>query len=244
MGLIKFFLLDMSSREAEKYRESLYENKELMVVETDPGYCAWLIDDAYKKRPPQDTQEVEIYKGYRTLLREVIGAEEPVAPVCRVFPSQEGETVDGDPLGESTGLLKHPLLKNWQIDPAGLLPQVEKLQEIEESRIIVHPMQKKERIESFHQEVTREILSDPEYRNLWKRRIEDAAWVLYQQGQGSESKRMVEVSRYLADPMRDGSAIGLFVELVKKTMEDLLNRKKTEEKEKPSLIIKPPRGSR
>ena len=238
-GLVQFFVLDFSSREAEKFRDSLFENKEMTVVEADPGYCAHLFEDAYLKGAPQDPKEAELYRGYRTLLKEIVPEETPLSPIHEVFHEREEDEASGDPLGESANLLKHGLLQAWQMDLGSLQPYVEKLTEITESKLIVHPLQKKERTEAFYRDVVRERLSDPAYREVWKRRVEDMAWVMYQTGEVGLAKRLFQIGNDLGDPGRDVSRIAFFNRMVQQTLEELLKQKKVDDKEKPSLIIKP-----
>ena len=60
-------------------------------------------------------------------------------------------------------------------------------------------------------------------------------------GDESLARRLVRIGRYLEDPERDGARIALFVEMVQRTLEAWLQEETKEEKERPSLIIKPPR---
>jgi hypothetical protein len=238
-GLVKFFVMDPSRKESEAYKNSLLENPELPVVESDAGFCAWLLDEAYQKGKPVETEEAEAYKALRPMLKEVVPPDKPEAPVYAVFADASEEAVVEDPLGESARLLDEKLLSSWGFEAERIKPHLDKLEEISDSRIIVHPMQKKERIDTLFRETAREILSDPAYRTSWRRRLEDAAWVFYQKGLEGQARRLVHMSRYLEDPEKDSSRIAFFVELVRRGLEGTLEEKKTEEKQRPSLIVKP-----
>jgi hypothetical protein len=238
-GLMKFFVMDPSRKESEKYEASLLENPEFTVVEGEAGFCAWLLEEAYQKGPPVDSEEAEAYKAIRPLLKEVIPPETPQPPVYAVFLDEPDEPVLEDPLGESASLLNEDLLRNWVIEAERIRPHLEQLEEIEGSRIIVHPLQKKERMDEFYREAAREILSNATCRTSWRRRLEDAAWVFYKKGLEGQARRLAHMGRYLEDPERDGSRIAFFVELVRRGLEQKLQEKKTEEKQQPSLIVKP-----
>jgi hypothetical protein len=236
---MKFFVMDPSRKELDAYKTSLLENLEFPVVESDAGFCAWLMEEAYQKGKPVETEEAEAYKAVRPLLKEVVPPDKPEAPVHEVFEDASEEAAVEDPLGESASLLNERLLSSWGFDPGRIQPHLEKLEEISDSRIIVHPMQKKERMDTLYREAAKEILSDPAYRTSWKRRLEDAAWVFYKKGFEGQARRLVHMSRYLEEPERDSSKIAFFVELVRRGLEGKLEEKKTEEKQKPSLIVKP-----
>jgi hypothetical protein len=94
-------------------------------------------------------------------------------------------------------------------------------------------------MDAFYRETAGEILSDATYRTSWRRRLEDAAWVFYKKGLEGQARRLVHMARYLEDPEKDGSRISFFVELVRRGLEQRLQEKKTEEKQQPSLIVKP-----
>lgn len=238
-GLMKFFVMDPSRKELESYKTSLLENPELPVVESDAGFCAWLLEEAYQKGTPADAEEAEAFKAIRPLLKEVVPPERPEAPVYEVFDDESEEAAVEDSLEESANLLNEGLLSSWGIEAERIQPHLDKLEEISDSRIIVHPMQKKERMDTFYRETAREILSDPACRTSWRRRLEDAAWVFYKKGLEGQGRRLAHMSRYLEDPEKDTSRISFFVELVRRGLEGRLEEKKTEEKQKPSLIVKP-----
>jgi len=65
------------------------------------------------------------------------------------------------------------------------------------------------------------------------------AWVMFQTGEASLAKRLFQIGNDLGDPELDASRIAFFNRMVQRTLEGLLEQQKTEEKEKPSLIIKP-----
>ena len=240
-GLMRFLLMDVTQGEAEKYRASLFDSEETLVAETDAGYCAHLIEEAYRQAPPRSPEEGNAFKKYRPFLRELIPSGPPPHPICEL--SANTDDVDaGPPTQEETAtLLEHRLLAFWQIEPSWLRPYLEQYEEMLGSRIIVHPLQKKERIDGFFRETARAILSDPVRRDLWLRRVEDAAWVLHQTGAQKEAKLLGRIGRYLKDQQHGDGDIPFFAEMVRKTLEGEFKEKKTEEREQPSLIVKPHR---
>jgi hypothetical protein len=135
--------------------------------------------------------------------------------------------------------LKEGLLAGWAIEAERMRPHLGRLEEISESRIIVHPMQKRERVDALLRDIAQAILSEPFYRTCWRRRLEDAAWVFYKRGLEGPSRRLVRICRYLEDPQNSAARISFFVELVRRGMEGQWKEKQAEERNRPSLIIKP-----
>ena len=238
-GLLNFYLLDVSHREMEKYRDTVLQSEHPVVVESDAGYCAFRLERAFRKQPPRDPEERKLYEAVRPLLREVVPGEEPPPPIHQVFGEEALRDAEGDPLGESAGLLEQPMLRDWRMDRGRLLPRMERIEEASQSRIIVHPLQQKERVEGLYRDATREILADPDHRAAWRRRLAEAAWVFHRKGLGSEAMRLASVGHFLVDPENDASRVGFFVALLRVSLEEMLQAKQAEENERPSLIVKP-----
>ncbi len=237
--LREFHVIDPSRKEAEQYKESVLGNPELPVVECHAGFCASLLDEGYRTRAHLSAEGVELFKALRPLLQEVVPVERPTAPVYTVLSDTPDEASLGDSVGDSANLLKERLLLAWNFEAERMEPHLDKLEEISESRIIVQPYQKKERMDALYREIAGELLSDPAYRTSWRRRLEDAAWVFYKKGLEAQARSAAHVSRYLEDPEGNAGRIPFFVELVRRGMEGMLKEKKTEEKQAPSLIVKP-----
>jgi hypothetical protein len=238
-GLMQFLLMDPSRKELEKYRNYLLTNPEFLVVECDAGFCAAILEEAAHRGTPVDPEEAEAFQTARPFLKEMVPPEKPAAPVYAVFPGERDGSVVGDPLGESAALLNEGLLSGWAIEGERIQPHLGRLEEISESRIIVHPMQKRERVDALFRDIVQSILSDPDYRTSWRRRLEDAAWVFYKRGLEGPSRRIVHMCRYLEEPGNSAARISFFVELVRRGMEGQWKEKQVEERSRPSLIIKP-----
>ncbi|MEW6439439.1 MAG: hypothetical protein AB1640_00745 [bacterium] len=240
-GLKEIGLRELSRRESEAYRKSLLEADALMVVETDAGHCAYRIEEAYQKGGPASAEQKDLYRQFRGLLRELIPAEGAVLPIRSVWHESSGEEAGSlaDPFREGAQLLGQGPLAEWRIETRRMAPFLTPLEEIQESRIIVHPLQRQERIASFHQETARTVFADPGYREAWKGRIEDAAWILYKKGEEPEAKRLYLIGRYLENPENDPARVPLLVHLVRKTLEGMLGDRKKKEASQPSLIVKP-----
>ncbi len=237
--LLKFFVLDPSRKELERYKALLLENPDLPVVPCDAVYCTYLIDEAYQRGELLEPEEGELYKTFRPLLKAVMTGPRPRAPIHEMLHPGDSEVEGTDPLGESEGILKEWSLAGWAMDARRVASYVEKLEEIVESRLIVHPLQKEERIDAFLRDTTREIFGDPACRETWRRRLEDAAWVLYKKGDEGLAARLAGLARYLEDPERDASRISFFVALVRRPLEEALEKKNEEARESPPLIVKP-----
>jgi len=240
LGMRNVMVLELSRTESEKYRATVLQNPEFPVVEADPAYCAYLLDEAYKRGAPEVEGEAEAYRAVRMLFKELLPAAGavPPHPVERLFVSGEGGAA-ADPLERDAGLLDHALLKNWRLEPMGMEGHLERLEEIVNSRIILQPMQKRERTESFYRQVAAEVFSSPETRERWKARARDTAWVLYQKGDEEGARRLAAIGQSLEHPEREIGRHPFWLALVRKTMEAWMQRHRAAARETPSLIVKP-----
>lgn len=246
-GLREVSIQDLSRKESELYRRAILEDRNLLVAETDPSYCAFRIDEAFRRGAPKDPKQKETYLSVRSLLLELATSAEPAHPASAMTWG-EGDGEDGrdaeDPLGRGVELPAGGLLKDWLLEPERILPFAERYEEIRESRLILHPMQLQERISGFFREAAREIFSDPASRLLWKTRLQDAAWVLQGKGRENEAKKLCLAARHLSEPAGDPSRSPLLLHLVRKSLDAVLAEKKASAERTPSLIVKPGLGGR
>jgi len=241
LGMRNCLVLDLSRTEAEKYRESVLRNPDLPVVVSDPAYCAHLLETAYKRGAPQAEEEAEAYRRVRMWIKELMppGEAAPAHPVHVLFPGGGEAAGAVDPLRQDAGLLDHPLLRNWRLDPVPLETHLEKLEEIANSRIILQPMQKRERTDAFYRQVAADAFSSPETRLRWRARADDAAWVLVQRGDEETARRLVRIARGLEEPGREIERQPFWLALVRRTMEAWMERRRAAARQSPSLIVKP-----
>lgn len=246
-GLKEVSIQDLSRKESELYRRMILEDPHFLVAETDPAYCAFRIDEAFRKKEPADPRQKEAYLGIRPLLTELAGGAAPEHPASGIgFMEGEGEErLDAeDPLGRGVELPSGGLLDDWFLDREGILPLADRYEEIQQSRIIVHPFQLQERISGFFREAVREYFSDRACRLRWKTRLEDAAWVLHGKGREAEARKLYLAARNLSDPGGDPSKSLLLLHLARKSLDAVLAEKKTSAERQPSLIVKPGFGAR
>ena len=245
-GLEKCLVTEFSKTEARDYRQSLLENPDFQVGEVDVGYCAYILEEAYKRGAPAEAGEAEAYRSARMMIRGLLPSEtvHPPHPVQKLVAARDGEVLGDAELRTVQGVARlleeHPPLKDWRLDAGPWERHQEKLEEILNSRIIIHPLQKQERVDTFCGRVAADVFSDPQERQRWKTRLEDAAWVAYQQGNRDLAVRLVRLGLSLEAPEGDPSQNRFCVALVRRTVEAWIRQTREEKRDTPSLIVKPP----
>ena len=110
--------------------------------------------------------------------------------------------------GEMPGLLEHcrqlaldPLFHSWMPGPEEIAPWLTKLQEVEDSPLVLSDQQKLVRIDRVMDEATR-ALYPPETWAAWGRRLRTMAYYLHLTGREEDSRAARAAAADLADPDR------------------------------------------
>jgi len=242
LGLRQFLATDLSRSEANKFRESVLQNPELRAGEVDPAYCAHLLEEAYRRGAPEDAEEADAYRRFRMMIKDLLpsAGEAPPHPIYAVLAAGESP---GGPKPTSVqgvaGILGHPRLQDWRLEDQRWEAYRGKLEEIWNSRIIVHPLQKQERTEALYRQVAADVFSVPDERQRWRRRVEDAAWALHHGGDREVARGLAGIGLALGDPERGGALEPFCVALVRRTLEAWAQQSRIEERKRPSLIVRP-----
>ncbi len=237
-GLLVLECYQVSSKKALSYREEIKSTRDVPVVDIDAAYCAFLLKEAYEKISNKEKNPAaEMYELLRDLIEEMVPNGRPDTPIYTVV-SPEADGAE-DSLGETKHLLRHDFIRGWTLSNDEVARYAEQLQEIQESPIITSQHLKKERMESCYLQAAREIFSAGPVRAVWKRRLEEMAWIFYQTGSVREAHLAVRIARHLSDPSADPARLPFLFELVKASIDEQLALKKKKEAEEPSLIVKP-----
>jgi hypothetical protein len=198
-GLKEIHLLNLKDKQ-EKELWDYYRQHGLAEWFPVPGpYAVRLLEEAYgretSKAPAQST-----YGGLRERVWKNWGRPEEA-------PDLEQELPPFDPaersrlLEQSRQLAAHPLFHTWLPELDEITPWLEKLQEVQQSPLVLSEQQKQVRIDALYDEATL-ALYPPESRTIWGRRLLTMAYYL-SLGQHPEESRIARAAAAdLADPAR------------------------------------------
>ncbi len=221
-------------------RQLMEEFKARLGVSMTPvpwEYADWLMHDAWGKVADSPAEGVADYPRLRTRLT----AARPVPRAHPVFDRVDADTIDATGLSETPEkLLEETGLLSWSVERDLMEPFMERLEGIEQSRIVLNPMQKEERFRSIVRGVVQDLFLDPELRPIFAGRFEDAA--LHLQVSGEEEKARAVLGIALAIRRGDLGSLGvpLLEAMVMRSF--VLYKGWQDEKkadEEPSLIVKP-----
>jgi hypothetical protein len=198
-GLKEVHLLNLKGRQ-EKELWDYYRQHGLTEWFPVPGpYAVRLLEEAYGRETAQAPAK-STYGSLREKIWKNWGRPEEA-------PDLEQELPPLDPaersrlLEQSRQLAAHPLFYTWLPEIDEITPWFEKLQEVQQSPLVLSEAQKQVRIDALYDEAT-QALYPPESRSLWRSRLLTMAYYLTL-GQHPEESRIARAAADdLADPAR------------------------------------------
>lgn len=221
------------------YREYLARFKEespMPIVEAEPSYCQFLIEEGYataNRRGHALPGEYLEWKGR-------IGRPRDEAQRPLIYSCYDEETIRSNEhlVMRSRTLFELPEFGNWVIPPDEIRKYTEMIEESNESKLILTPIQKQERISRIYNDAVEELFKG-ERRLLYKRRLEEMAYVLYKLGKEEGAKISLAASLALKDSDVPASHHPFLLGLMERSLSSALWEEEQREKENPPFIIKP-----
>lgn len=232
-GIKRFQCSEMSRR---AFREMLRQAKEegkLSLVELEPSYCQFLIEEAYQLNLNTGQPAPADYLQWKSW----IGKPKEKYKLPLIYRYLPPEVIQGkaELISRSAELLQQPEFNLWLLSLEEAKGYVEEIEEAKRSRIIVADYQKEFRLETLLKEATNAYFSSQ--KNRYRRRLEEMALWLILRGKEQQAKLCVAVALALEE--REPNSIPFLVQLMKKSVEFYLRQKEERRREDTSLIIPP-----
>ena len=235
-GIQRFEVTDLSTKGLRAFVDESISNDDFPVVEAPAGYCAHLLREAAGLSHKRDKPIPLGYKDAEQGLREVAWD----GPVPLIYQHIKEESVRDNVrlLKESGGLHKIAPFSSWFLHPDDVRPYAEAIKEAEKSHIVLTPQQKDARLRSLYQKALDGLFPE-EQRLLWKRRLEESAYILWKQGHEQEASQAVRAAIDLKTPFSPIDPNPFCWNLLLKSLYGLLEteRGEQEQEEQPSLIV-------
>ena len=236
LGLVDFSGEETTRKGARIFVEEIQKNSPFPLVEMEASYVGFLFAQAY-----QSTLERKraVPRDYLRLKGEIENVkkeyERPL--IYRFLPSDE---IAGEDrlLGRGGDLFKTDLFSGWRIEEDLIRSYADEVWEAEESKIVLHPTQKEVRFQGIYQKALVELFSG-ERRVLYKRRLEEMAYLLFKLGREEEARLSVAVALDLEKPLNLIQPNPFLFQLVVKSILALLAEAHKKSAEDLSLIVKP-----
>jgi hypothetical protein len=237
-GLQRLEVNDLSKKDLKGFIAASLSSEEFPVVEAPAGYCVYLLHEAAGLSQKIDKPIPLGYKEVEQGLRDVTW--DFSLPLIYQHVKEESVKDNARLLKESGGLHKIAPFSSWFLDPDEVRPYVEAIKEAEKSHLVLTPQQKDARLSSLYHEALEGLIPEKQ-RLLWKRRLEETAYILWKQGWESDALMAVRTALDLKIPFSPIDPNPFCWNLLLKSLYGLLETEQgeREHEEKSSFIVSP-----
>ena len=237
-GIQEFNLKGFSKKSFNEFIKDSLASAEFPIVTAPGAYCIHLLKEAASL-----TQSLlkPLPQGYHDAERECkdIVWDYPAPLIYQYI--KEDEVIDSAHLlKDSINLHKIMPFATWHI----AAPEVQKyatlITETQQSKIVLRPDQKEARLNAIYRGALEDLFPE-EKRFLWKRRLEEVAYVLLKTGKENEARASLSAAIDLNNPFSAIEPNPFIWNLLLKSIYSLVqvDHEKQEEEKKTSLIVTP-----
>ena len=235
-GIVDFSQDEMTRKGFRSFFEEVQEKNPFSFVDMEPSYIAFLFTQAYqlnlekKGNPPQD---------YLRAKNEIEDVKRDYAkPLIYSHLQADGIAGDDRMLKKGTNLLKVDAYSNWRIEEEQIRPYANQVWEAEESKIVLNQAQKEARFQTIYLKALTDLFPE-EKKSLYRRRLEEMAYVLLRLGKEEEAKISLSIAMDLEKPLNPIQPNPFLFQLVIKSIFGLLAEAYEKKSKEVSLIAKP-----
>jgi hypothetical protein len=235
-GIQRLEITDLTKKDLKKFVGESLASAEFPVVAAPGGYCALLLREAAElsrkvgKPLPQRYGDVE--RGLSDVQWD--------GPVPLIYQHIQEEAVKDKPrrLKESGGLHRIAPFSLWLLPSEAVRNYADAIKEAEASHLVLTPQQKDARLNALYREALEELFPEAQ-RLLWKRRLEEMAYILWKMQKGREASMAMSAAVDLKAPFGTIEPNPFVWNLLLKSLYALLERERggKEKSEGPSRII-------
>ena len=235
-GIIDFSRDEMTRKGFRSFFEEVQEKNPFSFVDMEPSYIAFLFTQAYqlnlekKGNPPQD------YLRAKSEIEDV--KKDYTKPL--IYSHLQADDIAGDDrlLKKGTDLLKVDAYSSWRIEEEQIRPYADDVWEAEESKIVLNQAQKEARFQAIYLKALTDLFPE-EKKSLYRRRLDEMAYVLLKLGKNEEAKISLSVAMDLEKPLNPIQPNPFLFQLVIKSIFGLLAEAYEKKSKEVSLIARP-----
>jgi len=235
-GIQEFNLKEFSKKGFKEFVKGSLSSVDFPIVDTPGAYCVHLLREAssLSRRISKP-----LPRGYHEAQNEFKDStwDDP-SPIIYQFIKEDEVKDRVHLLKESSRLHEIMPFSAWFLPGQELQGYVSSITEAQESKIVLTPEQKDERINGIHMKALHEVF--PENRRLlWKTRLEEMAYILLKTGKEEEARLAVSAAIDLKNPFSSIDPNPFIWNLLLKSLYILIEGDYEEEEKESSLIVPP-----
>ena len=237
-GILNFTAFESSRKKFQGLMEQTRQEFIWDIVEIDSDYGAALIQEAHEIQIKEGKPPNPEYLKLRGVLDPI--PSPPIRPLIYRYFSEEEIKGRTDLLDRSPSLFETSPFQFWYLEKEEVTKWLGFLEEASHSRIILAPHQQEARFFEIYRQAVKELF-DEKRRLLFRRRLQEMAYVLWKKGDETGAKISVAAGLGLASEDKLLSPHPFLIELVKRTVVGLReeNRREKEKEKRGGLIVQP-----
>ena len=235
-GIVDFNGFETSRKNFHEYVGILQEQSSWEIVEATPAYCLGLFAEAAEfSQRKSKALPAEFLKW-----RPTMGSDPalPLRPLIYEYLKEEEAKSRPDLLDRSASLFQIPCFQTWFLEEGESQKYLNLLREASASRLVLSPYQKESRLMEIYRQAVHELF-DGARRLLYRRRLEEMAYVLWKQGRENEARVSLSAALGLENESALLSPNPFVLELVKRSLLSLMEKEKDKQSEESRLIVRP-----
>ena len=237
-GIQEFNLKGFSKRGFNEFIKDSLTSAEFPIVAAPGAYCIYLLKEAASLTQSLSKQ---LPQGYHDIERECkdIIWDYP-APLIYQYIQEDEVKDSAHLLKDSINLHKIMPFSTWHIEATEVEKYATLITETQTSKIVLRPDQKEARLNAIYRDALEDLFPE-EKRFLWKRRLEEVAYVLLKTGKTNEARAALRAAMDLNNPFSPIEPNPFIWNLLLKSIYSLVqvDHEKQEEEKKTSLIVPP-----
>ena len=237
-GIQRFNLKELTKKGLEEFVKGPLSSRDFPIVLTPGAYCIHLLKEASSisrrlSRP--------LPHGYHDAENEFkdLSWDDP-APIIYQYMKEDEIKDQAGLLSESANLHEIPPFSAWFLKEQEVQGYVSDIKDAQESRLVLTSDQKGARLNSIFRKALEELFPEDK-RLLWKRRLEEMAYILQKTGKEKEAKITMSAAIDLKNPFSPIDPNPFIWGLLLKSIYILIegDYEEKEKEEKASLIVTP-----
>lgn len=234
-GLIRVGGAVIRRKELRRMAQDIKEQHGISMISVPWEYGDQLLYEAFEKAKAMGRSGIEQF----TSIRGLFTTAKPKPsdhPICSRLRRDEVRAGAWREL--SRRLLEEPEFRPWVLDEDWMKPYLEEVESARESRLVLNPLQKEERVAGIVRDAVEELFSG-EKGKIFQRRLEDMALYLLETNREDTAKLAFAIALQFAEGNSGRLDISFLSGLVQKSMGFYLSQSKAKQAEELSLIVKP-----
>ena len=237
-GIQRLDMKEFSKKTFDEFMKTSLFSVEFPIVTAPGAYCIHLLKEASSL---SGRLSKPLPQGYHDAENEFkdITWDHP-DPIIYHYIQEDDVRDQAHLLKESATLHKITPFSTWVLDEQEIQDYVSNIKEAQESRIVLTPDQKNARVNSVFRSALEELFPE-EKRLLWKRRLEEMAYILLKTDKEKEARATMSAAIDLKNPFSPIDPNPFIWNLVLKSIYSLLesDHEEKEKEQKTPLIVTP-----